>query len=80
MLHLGDKVQESATGRHGKIDNIHMEGVLGQEPVPNLWRVFFSDGKTPLMQYFKKEEELRLIECPHDAPQSGFVPERGIMG
>jgi hypothetical protein len=23
---------------------------------------------------------LRLIECLHDAPDPGFVPERGIMG
>lgn len=80
MLHLGDMVQEIATGRQGKIDSIHAEGVLGKEQIPNLWRVFFSDGKTPLLQYFKNEVELRLIECPHANPEPGFVPERGIMG
>ena len=79
MLHLEDRVEEIATGRPGKIDNIGSAGVLGKEPTPNLWRVHFSDGKMPLMQYFKNEEELRLIQCPHEAPQPGFVPESGIM-
>jgi hypothetical protein len=80
VLHLGDKVQEIVTGRTGKIDNIHSEGIVGQESTPNLWRVHFSDGKVPMMQYFKSEDELRLVECPHGEPQPGFVPERGIMG
>jgi hypothetical protein len=80
VLHLEDKVEEITTGRPGHIDNIGSEGIVGQEPTPNLWRVHFSDGKTPLMQYFKNEDELRLIECPHEEPQPGFVPERGIMG
>jgi hypothetical protein len=80
VLHLEDSVEEIATGRPGHIDSISSEGIVGQEQTPNAWRVHFSDGKTPLMQYFKKEEELRLIKCPHDTPQPGFVPERGIMG
>lgn len=80
MLHLGDKVQEIVTGRTGKIDNIHYDGIVGQEPTANLWRVHFSDGVVPMMQYFKTEDELRLVECPHEEPQPCFVPERGIMG
>jgi hypothetical protein len=78
-LHVGDIVQEIVTGRQGKIDNIHAEGVLGQEQIPNLWRVFFSDGKSPAMQYFKNKSELRLIKCPHAEGGDGFIPERGIM-
>jgi hypothetical protein len=80
MLHLGDIVQEIATRRQGKIDNIQSKGVLGREPIPNLWRVHFSDGQQPLMQYFKNAEELRLISCPHDPPGPRIVPKRGIMG
>lgn len=80
VFHLGDIVQEIATGRQGKIDNIHSEGVLGQEPTPNLWRVHFSDGQQPMMQYFQTTDELRLVKCPHDSSQPRFVPARGIMG
>jgi hypothetical protein len=79
VLHLQDRVEEIATGRAGHIDNIQSGAILGQEPTPNLWRVHFSDGKMPLMQYFKSEEELRLVKCPHEEAQPGFVPERGIM-
>jgi hypothetical protein len=71
VFHLGDKVQEIATGRCGKID----ESRNNQE----LWRVFFSDGGTPPLAYFKREA-LRLVQCPHTEPEPGFAPERGIMG
>jgi hypothetical protein len=80
MLHLGDFVREISTGREGKVDNICSEGILGQEPIPNLWRVLFLDGETPLMQYFKNEGELQLLRCPHEATEAGLVPDRGIMG
>jgi hypothetical protein len=79
VLHAEDVVEEIATGRRGQIDNIHSEGVLGQEPIPNLWRVHFSDGKEPLWKSFKQENELRLITCPHADPEPGFAPTRPIM-
>jgi hypothetical protein len=79
MLHLGDIVQEVATGRQGKIDNIQSHGVLVQEPIPNMWRVHFSDGQQPLMQSFENADDLSLIKCPHADPEPGFVPERSIM-
>lgn len=70
-FHLGDTVQVIATRRHGKIDECRNNG--------ELWRVFFSDGKRPIMDYFQPDA-LTLVECPHDDPEPGFVPERGIMG
>jgi hypothetical protein len=79
LLHLGDTVQEITTGRIGKIDSTQAEGVVGQEQIPNQWRVFFSDGKVPLVQHFNDEKDLRLLKCPHSDPEPGFVPERGIM-
>jgi hypothetical protein len=69
-FHLEDKVQVIATGRPGKLDECRSSG--------ELWRVFFSDGKKPALDYFKTEA-LRLIECPHDDPEPSFVPERGIV-
>jgi len=80
MFHLGDEVQEIATARLGKIDQIHAEGDLGKEQIPTAWRVYFSDVKTPLIQYFKNESELRLITCPHEDSGPHFVPDRGITG
>lgn len=62
VLHLGDMVQELATGRTGKVDNISSEEPVGGPQVPTLWRVIFSDGKQPLVQYFKGEGELRVIQ------------------
>jgi hypothetical protein len=44
-----------------------------------MWSVFFSDGKEPLFQYFRKEDALRLIECPHVEAEPGFVPGRSII-
>lgn len=78
VLHMGDKVQEIATARHGKIDSINYQGTSENE-TPTMWRVYFSDSKEPLIQYFKKEEDLRLVECPHSKVEPGFVPERPIM-
>ena len=70
-FHLGDKVQVIDSGRPGTLDECRNSG--------ELWRVFFSDGEKPLLDYFKPDA-IRLIECPHDDPDPGFVPERGIMG
>jgi hypothetical protein len=77
MLHNEDIVEEIATGREGKIDSISSEIAQGRE-TPNLWRVFFSDGKVPLMKYFKKEGELRLIKCPHRGSETAIYPERPL--
>jgi hypothetical protein len=72
MFHLGDVVQEISTGRSGKVDEIRSEGVVGQEQIPSLWRVMFSDGKTPPLDYFK-EAQLRLIECPHNKSEGDSI-------
>jgi hypothetical protein len=79
MFHNEDIVEEIATGRQGKIDSIQSEGIVGQEQIPNQWRVFFSDGKEPLLKSFKKEDEIRLIKCPHPRREPGFYPGRPIM-
>ena len=77
-LHNEDIVEEIATKRRGKIDGIDSAITAGFK-TPNRWRVQFHDGKEPLLKYFKIQEELRLIKCPHDAPtESRFVPPRSI--
>jgi len=80
MLHNEDIVEEVSTKRQGKIDSIGSSIVNGQE-TPNQWGVRFSDGKEPLLTFFKNEEELRLIRCPHTGNDSdpGFIPSRSIM-
>jgi hypothetical protein len=81
MLHLGDIVEEVATGRQGKIDNISTNNdARGQVTSVNYWRAIFLDGKQTLYGIFKDEKELRLVSCPHAEPEPGFYPERGIMG
>jgi hypothetical protein len=67
------------TGRCGKIDQIHAQGDLGKEQIPTAWRVLFSDGKSPLIQYFNNGSELSLVSCPHSESDPGFVPDRGII-
>ena len=80
MLHNEDIVEEIATKRQGKIDSIGSSIVNGQETHTH-WGVRFSDGNEPLLTFFKKEEELRLIRCPHSGGDSDprFVPSRSIM-
>lgn len=78
MFHLGDLVEEIATGRRGKVDQIFEDRILGREPVPHTWRVYFSDKRGPLVSNFK-QGQLRLIECPHAAEEPGFVPESPIF-
>jgi len=75
MFHLEDIVEEIATKRQGKLDS--SGGTVGQEP--DMWRVYFSDGKEPIMKYFKNVNELRLIRCPHKSAEPGFVPSGSIM-
>jgi hypothetical protein len=79
MIHLEDVVEEIATGRQGKVDSTHGEGPSADQQTTTLWRVHFSDGKEPMMQYFKSEAELRVVRCPHSDSGSGFVPARSIM-
>lgn len=76
MLHLEDVVQQVATGREGKIDGLRSEGPQGAQQ--HLWRVSFQDGDAPLFDHFK-EDDLRLVHCPHEHSESGFVPVRGVM-
>lgn len=81
-LHLGDIVEEVATKRRGKIDNMSQNhGPQGQVVSVNYWRIFFEDGKQPLLGIIKDRSEMRLIRCPHNEDDGGprFIPERGIM-
>jgi len=79
-LHLGDIVEEVASKRQGRIDNMSLTHTLGRQVVSaNYWRIIFDDGK-PLYGIFKERSEIRLIRCPHrDSGGPRFVPERGIM-
>lgn len=75
MFHLEDIVEEIATKRQGKLDS--SGGTAGEEP--DMWRVYFSDGEEPIIKYFKSVKDLRLIRCPHESTEPGFVPSRSIM-
>ncbi len=80
MLHLGDIVEEIATKRRGKIENMSINhDANGQETV-NYWRAYFEDGVQPLLGIIKDEAELRLVTCPHTEGEPGFAPARSIMG
>ena len=76
MLHIGDTVEEIATKRKGEIDSTRVD----EQQQTTRWRVFFSDGKRPLVKYFLNEADLRLVTCPHLDITSGFVPSLGITG
>jgi hypothetical protein len=78
MLHLGDVVEEIATGRLGKIDTVLEHHANGQQTV-NYWRVFFDDGKQPLLGIIKDALELRLVSCPHTEAEPRFTPARSII-
>jgi hypothetical protein len=79
MLHNGDVVEETATGRRGAIDNIGASVTNNQETQTN-WRVYFSDGKEPSLKMFTKQDDFSLVECPHSNPEPGFYPSSSIMG
>jgi hypothetical protein len=65
MLHHRDIVEEIATQRQGEIDAVDLYISEGQKQSPHRWRVRFLDDREPRFQYFVKQEDLRLIECPH---------------
>lgn len=65
MLHHRDIVEEIATQRQGEIDVVDQYISEGEKPSPRRWRVRFLDEKEPHFQYFVKQEDLRLVECPH---------------
>ena len=69
MLYHDDIVEEIATKRQGKIDAIDRYIIEGRELPPHQWRVHFLDGNEPLSQYFIKQEDLRLVKCPHMQPR-----------
>lgn len=75
VLHQGDIVEEIDTGRLGKVWEAR------QLMTDSLrWRVEFSDGQKPIMNYFITRSDLRLIDCPHSAPpESGPKLTRGSM-
>lgn len=77
-LHGDGIVEEIATKRRGKIDNIRASIVNGQE-TPTHWRVHFSDGQEPVMKTFMNESELCLVTCPHTGSEPGFYPADPIM-
>jgi hypothetical protein len=63
MLHQNDIVAEKKTGRQGEL----IEAPRPEFKTDTLrWRVEFSDGKYPAMNYFINESDLILIHCPHD--------------
>jgi hypothetical protein len=78
MLHLGDVVEEIATGRLGKIDTVLEHHANGQQTV-NYWRVFFDDSKQPLLGIINDALELRLVSCPHTETEPRFTPARSII-
>jgi hypothetical protein len=61
-------VEEIATQRQGEIDAMDQYISEGKKLSPHRWRVRFLDGKEPPSQYFARQEDLRLIRCPHKAP------------
>lgn len=69
-LHLGDQVRHIPSRRVGKVEEERQAGAL--------WRVFFSDGKQPILDYYGPDA-LELVHCPHAALEPGFVPTRGIF-
>ena len=69
-LHLGDRVRHIPSRREGKVEEERQAGAL--------WRVFFSDGKQPILDYYG-QDVLELVNCPHTELEPGFRPARGIM-
>jgi hypothetical protein len=79
MIHGGDTIEEVTTKRQGKVNGIRGSIVNGQEVVSD-WQVHFSDGKEPVIKLFSKEEELRLVTCPHQTSEPGLYPAESVMG
>jgi hypothetical protein len=78
MFHTEDIVEEIATRRQGKIDQIGSEISQGRE-IQKHWRVVFSDGGAPGVWTFVNETELRLVRCTHSDPEPGIYPADPIM-
>jgi hypothetical protein len=77
-LHGGDIVEVVATKRRGKIDNI-CGSIANDQEIPARRRVQFEDGKEPLIQTFKIESELGLVECPLTGGAPNFCLTSSIM-
>jgi hypothetical protein len=73
MLHHRDIVEEIATRRQGEIDAVDQYISEGEKPSLRRWRVQFLDEQEPRFQYFVKQEDLRLVECPHAGKCPGYV-------
>ena len=73
MLHNDDLVEEITTQRQGKIGAVDTLIEKGQA-IQQRWRVYFADGRSPVMKYFLNAEELRLIRCPHVEPTEPDFP------
>ena len=71
VLHHSDIVEEVATQRQGEVDAIDQYISGGQKLPPHRWRVRFLDGREPGFQYFARQEDLRLIRCPHTPSRGG---------
>ena len=69
-LHNGNIVEEVSTKRRGKISSTR----------PTCWGVQFFDGNKLASTFFMNEAGLRLVTCPHQGSDPGFVLGRGIMG
>lgn len=65
MFHHRDIVEEIATQRQGEIEAVDQYVSEGQDLSSRRWRVHFLDGRDPRFGYFVKQEDLRLIQCPH---------------
>jgi hypothetical protein len=76
MFQSGDKVEEIATGRQGKIYEIASGGPVGKA-TPNEWRVLFRDGKQPSRKNFHNEKELRSV--PGGEPEPGISPDKPLV-
>jgi hypothetical protein len=73
MFHEEDIVEEIATGRLGKIDQIGCETSRGHE-TQTQWHVVFSDTRAPGVSTFVSKAQLRLVRCPHSDPRPGVSP------
>jgi hypothetical protein len=68
-FHHNDIVEEIATRRQGRIEAVSRYIVEGREVPPHQYRVAFLDGTEPRLRDFTKEEDLRLVRCPHIDPR-----------
>jgi hypothetical protein len=53
--------------------------IIDEQQTVTYWRVFFHDGKEPLLGIIKDASELRLVSCPHSATEPSFTPARSII-